>query len=350
MLSDPSVDGIKTGHTLDAGYVLVALREAGGGAADLGRARRRERGRARRRLRGAPRLRLLASTSSAAPFERRRASSATADGPLRGRSARAASRRGPSRSRRRDDQALETERRRAGGGRGADRARASGSASRRSCSTASRSAGCRCSPRRARRGADVVDKVGGPGRGRSLIARGCIVILLVVAVLSPQGRGESGSERSPEERMRSREERTQQAERGRAMILTVTLNVALDRTVAVPRIALGTATARSTPGRVAGGKGVNVARALKSLGEPVIATGLAGGPDRRPDPRAARRRGGPARLRRGRRATRAPTSRSSTRPPASRPRSTSAARRSPPPTSSASPTASSTWPAAPTSA
>ncbi|MEO7197108.1 MAG: 1-phosphofructokinase family hexose kinase [Solirubrobacterales bacterium] len=62
------------------------------------------------------------------------------------------------------------------------------------------------------------------------------------------------------------------------MILTVTLNIALDRTVAVPRIALGNRH-RAIDSRIAaGGKGVNVARALKSLGEPVIATGLAAGP------------------------------------------------------------------------
>lgn len=62
------------------------------------------------------------------------------------------------------------------------------------------------------------------------------------------------------------------------MILTVTLNAALDRTVAVPRIALGNRhraiDARATPG----GKGINVARALKALGEPVIATGIVAGP------------------------------------------------------------------------
>jgi 1-phosphofructokinase family hexose kinase len=62
------------------------------------------------------------------------------------------------------------------------------------------------------------------------------------------------------------------------LILTVTLNVALDRTVAVPRIALGNRH-RAIDARVtAGGKGINVARALKSLGEPVIAAGMAAGP------------------------------------------------------------------------
>jgi len=62
------------------------------------------------------------------------------------------------------------------------------------------------------------------------------------------------------------------------MILTVTLNVALDRTVAVPRMALGNRHRVVDSRRAAGGKGVNIARALKALGEPVIATGLAAGP------------------------------------------------------------------------
>jgi len=61
------------------------------------------------------------------------------------------------------------------------------------------------------------------------------------------------------------------------MILTVTLNVALDRTVAVPRIALGHRHRIVDARRAAGGKGVNIARALKCLGEPVIATGFAAG-------------------------------------------------------------------------
>jgi 1-phosphofructokinase family hexose kinase len=61
------------------------------------------------------------------------------------------------------------------------------------------------------------------------------------------------------------------------LILTVTLNAALDRTVAVPRIRLGRRHRALESRRAPGGKGVNVARALKHLGEPVIATGLAGG-------------------------------------------------------------------------
>ena len=61
------------------------------------------------------------------------------------------------------------------------------------------------------------------------------------------------------------------------MILTVTLNAAVDRTVAVPNFRLGRRHRAVEARTVAGGKGVNVARALKTLGRPVIATGLAGG-------------------------------------------------------------------------
>jgi 1-phosphofructokinase/tagatose 6-phosphate kinase len=62
------------------------------------------------------------------------------------------------------------------------------------------------------------------------------------------------------------------------VIVTVTLNAAIDRTVAVPNFRLGQRHRAVESRTVAGGKGVNVARALKSLGRPVIATGLAGGP------------------------------------------------------------------------
>jgi 1-phosphofructokinase family hexose kinase len=62
------------------------------------------------------------------------------------------------------------------------------------------------------------------------------------------------------------------------MILTVTLNAAIDRTVAVPNFRLGHRHRAVESRTVAGGKGVNVARALSLLGRPVIATGFAGGP------------------------------------------------------------------------
>ncbi|HYX83553.1 MAG TPA: 1-phosphofructokinase family hexose kinase [Gaiellales bacterium] len=61
------------------------------------------------------------------------------------------------------------------------------------------------------------------------------------------------------------------------MILTVTLNAAVDKTLTVANLQLGHRH-RAQQGLVmAGGKGINVARALKRLGEPVIATGLSGG-------------------------------------------------------------------------
>jgi len=61
------------------------------------------------------------------------------------------------------------------------------------------------------------------------------------------------------------------------VILTVTLNAAIDRTVAVPNFHLGYRHRAVEARTMAGGKGVNIARALRLLGRPVIATGLAGG-------------------------------------------------------------------------
>jgi 1-phosphofructokinase family hexose kinase len=62
------------------------------------------------------------------------------------------------------------------------------------------------------------------------------------------------------------------------MIITVTLNTAIDKTLAVPNFRLGRRHRSVDQTTMPGGKGVNVARVLKTLGAPVIATGLAGGP------------------------------------------------------------------------
>src|SRR5919204_1477349 len=62
------------------------------------------------------------------------------------------------------------------------------------------------------------------------------------------------------------------------MIITVTLNAAIDKTLEVPNFRLGRRHRSVEQITMAGGKGVNVARALKRLGQPVIATGMAGGP------------------------------------------------------------------------
>jgi 1-phosphofructokinase family hexose kinase len=61
------------------------------------------------------------------------------------------------------------------------------------------------------------------------------------------------------------------------VIVTVTLNAAIDRTLTVPNLQLGQRHRASAGLTLAGGKGINVARALKRLGVPVVATGLAGG-------------------------------------------------------------------------
>jgi 1-phosphofructokinase family hexose kinase len=61
------------------------------------------------------------------------------------------------------------------------------------------------------------------------------------------------------------------------MIVTVTLNAALDRTLTVPNFQRGQRHRASQVLTLAGGKGINIARALKRLDVPVVATGLAGG-------------------------------------------------------------------------
>ncbi|MFK0257329.1 1-phosphofructokinase family hexose kinase [Streptomyces sp. NPDC090445] len=61
------------------------------------------------------------------------------------------------------------------------------------------------------------------------------------------------------------------------MILTVTLNTALDVTHRVPRLTPHTTHRVTTVTERPGGKGLNVARVLAALGRPVTATGFAGG-------------------------------------------------------------------------
>ncbi len=61
------------------------------------------------------------------------------------------------------------------------------------------------------------------------------------------------------------------------MIVTVTLNAAIDRTLVVPNFQPGQRHRASFGFPSAGGKGINVARAVKALGAPVVCTGLAGG-------------------------------------------------------------------------
>lgn len=61
------------------------------------------------------------------------------------------------------------------------------------------------------------------------------------------------------------------------MILTVTLNAAVARTLVVPSLTLGQRHRAPESIALAGGKGINVARVLRELNVPVLATGFAGG-------------------------------------------------------------------------
>jgi len=61
------------------------------------------------------------------------------------------------------------------------------------------------------------------------------------------------------------------------VIVTVTMNAAIDRTLTVPNFQRGQRHRASLGLTLAGGKGINIARALKRFGVPVVATGLAGG-------------------------------------------------------------------------
>jgi 1-phosphofructokinase/tagatose 6-phosphate kinase len=61
------------------------------------------------------------------------------------------------------------------------------------------------------------------------------------------------------------------------MIITVTLNAAIDKSLSVPNFTPGRRHRAVEQRTMAGGKGVNIARTLKALGQPVIATGFAGG-------------------------------------------------------------------------
>lgn len=61
------------------------------------------------------------------------------------------------------------------------------------------------------------------------------------------------------------------------MILTVTLNAAVARTLVVPSLTLGQRHRVQESIALAGGKGINVARSLRVLDVPVLATGFAGG-------------------------------------------------------------------------
>jgi fructose-1-phosphate kinase PfkB-like protein len=61
------------------------------------------------------------------------------------------------------------------------------------------------------------------------------------------------------------------------MLLTITPNPAIDRTLYVPRMTVGAVHRAEQVEWVAGGKGLNVTRAARTLGSDVLATGPLGG-------------------------------------------------------------------------
>jgi 1-phosphofructokinase family hexose kinase len=61
------------------------------------------------------------------------------------------------------------------------------------------------------------------------------------------------------------------------LIITVTPNAAIDKTLTVPNFQVGFRHRASESLTLPGGKGVNIARALKTLGQPVVVSGLLGG-------------------------------------------------------------------------
>ena len=61
------------------------------------------------------------------------------------------------------------------------------------------------------------------------------------------------------------------------MIVTITMNAALDRTLVAPSFRIGESRDADSVLVLGGGKGLNVARALRALGAPVLALGCAGG-------------------------------------------------------------------------
>jgi len=61
------------------------------------------------------------------------------------------------------------------------------------------------------------------------------------------------------------------------MILCITPNPAIDRTLIVPKLALGNVHRAQQVIVAAGGKGLNVARAIRTLGGESLCMGFAGG-------------------------------------------------------------------------
>ena len=235
--------GAKTGHTNDAGWSQVAAVQGDGVRITASVLGSPTRGAAERRSRRAARLGARAVPPGAGD-RRRRVYGARRDR-LRAAAVRLVAR---------DD------------GR-PDGAR--GQAARRACRRAARR--CRCRSPAGQRVGEVRVYAGG-----RLIARTPLVAAESVSAVGTAGKVagtpgalstiSSGSSRS-----------VHVSEGVTRVIVTVTLNAALDRSLTVPIFKLGHRHRASNVLALAGGKGINVARALKRLDVPVVATGLAGG-------------------------------------------------------------------------
>ena len=113
--------------------------------------------------------------------------------------------------------------------------------------------------------------------GGRLIARTPLVAAESVSAVGTPGKVEWYARRTVHHLVRARLVASIVSEGVSAVIVTVTLNAALDRSLTVPIFKLGHRHRASSVLALAGGKGINVARALKRLDVPVVATGLAGG-------------------------------------------------------------------------
>ena len=278
----PVVNGVKTGHTQQAGYVLVGSAPQARGHARLGRARDAERGGARRdslallrwggplpRVAPVPRGRW-----SRAPEIQYRAAPTVAL--VTGGTAPALVRRGA--------KIVRMRRGRAGRGRrGPIRAGRSSATARCSPTASGSSRACRSSPRPScpRRTVRSAPRTASRARGAARSRRSCWAVRScwrAACAAAARRRPPLGSRR-PHDPHRHAQHGDRQDARG------------------ARTSASAGATARSSRPTMPGGKGVNVARVLKTLGQPVIATGLAGGATGTRHRRAAHRALGALRLR-----------------------------------------------------